>query len=286
MNRTLAAALRLSAAAALAALGAACATAPAPRMGAAPDGTPPQLVKTERKDPATGRVLLDWDRPGAFGDVAGDLKNHGDAACMAARADLEALGFHPLAKDENGKPLPGGGYYCFPKANGDKPDAVAPRLVVSGKRDPNGRELLAWDRPNAFGRVPAELQVRGDVACMLGHIAFEAIAYHPAALDEKGQPLPGGGFFCWRKKAGEQPGEAAPRLVRADGTLGWDRPAAFGAVPDVRQADGRRVCGAAAEAIGFHPAALDEAGREIPGGGFFCGPRRAVAESSEGRARG
>lgn len=270
-------ALRRAALVALAALAAGCATAPAPKMGEAPDDTPPQLVLTDRKDPATGRVLLDWDRPGAFGAVSGDLKAIGDGACMAARVDLEALGYHPKAKDEAGRALAGGGFYCYPKPNGDQPDAIAPRLVASQDRDANGRVLLAWDRPGAFGRVPAAQQARGDVACMLADISLEAIAFHPQALDEKGQALPGGGFYCYRKKTGDQPGEQAPRLVRENGVLVWDRPAAFGMVPEQRKADGARACGASGEPIGFHPGALDEAGGAIQGGGFFCGPRRMAA---------
>lgn len=247
--------------------------ASAPRMGAQPSDTPPRLVLTEKKDPSTGKLLLDWDRPGAFGAVNGTLKALGDGACMSARVDLEALGYHPKALDENGQPMNGGGFYCYPRKNGEKPDAIPPRLVYDAAADGSGRRLLAWDRPGAFGKVPAELQARGDVACLLADIALEAIAYHPKARDVDGQALSGGGFYCWRKKRGTAPAEESPRLVRQGGQLTWDRPRAFGAVPPERQSAGDRVCGAQQQAIGYHPSVLDEEGRLIEGGGFFCGPR-------------
>ena len=148
--------------------------ASAPMMGAQPADTPPRLVPTDKKDPATGKLLLDWDQPGAFGKVSGPLKALGDGACMSARVDLEALGYHPKARDEKGETMNGGGFYCYPRANGEKPDATPPRLGYDDAAD--GRRLLTWDRPGAFGKVPEELQVRGDVACMLAAIHLEAIA--------------------------------------------------------------------------------------------------------------
>jgi hypothetical protein len=244
-----------------------------PMMGEKPDATPPKLVQTDKKDPETGRALLDWDRPGAFGKVADELKAVGDGACMAARVDLEALGYHPEARNDKGEVMPGGGFYCYPKRNGDKPDAVAPRLVPSARKGTDGQQLLAWDRPGAFGKVRETLQAKGDVACMLASIELEAIAYHPQAAGPDGEPLPGGGFYCFRKKTGDKPAEKAPHLTRLDGMLGWDRPAAFGAVPQALQARGDAVCanaGRTLHAIGYHPAALDEKGQPIPGGGYFC----------------
>lgn len=244
-----------------------------PMMAEKPDATPPKLVQTDKKDPETGRALLDWDRPGAFGKVAGDLKAVGDGACMAARVDLEALGYHPEARNDKGEAMPGGGFYCYPKPNGDKPDAVAPRLTPSARKGSDGQPSLAWDRPGAFGKVPAALQAKGDVACMLAGIEFEAIAYHPQAAGPDGAALPGGGFYCFRKKTGDQPAEKAPQLTRLDGVLGWDRPAAFGAVPQALRARGDAVCakaGSTQQAIGYHPAALDEKGQPIQGGGYFC----------------
>jgi len=253
----------------------ACATPPAPTMGSAPDAKPPKLVTTDKKDPATGRVLLDWDRPGAFGVVVGDLKAVGDGACMAARIDLEALGYHAQAADVTGVPMPGGGFFCYPRANGEKADAVAPRLVLSKGSDSSGRTWLAWDRPGAFGKVPTTLQSMGDMACISASIELEAIAYHPKAMGVDGSLLPGGGFFCFRKKQGNEPAELAPRLVRLDGVPGWDRPVAFGAVPAMLKARGDAVCGtnSGLEAIGHHPSALNEKGQPIVGGGFLCAPK-------------
>lgn len=251
--------------------------ASAPMMGAQPADTPPKLVPTDKKDPATGKLLLDWDQPGAFGKVSGPLKALGDGACMSARVDLEALGYHPKARDEKGETMNGGGFYCYPRANGEKPDATPPRLGYDDAAD--GRRLLTWDRPGAFGKVPEDLQVRGDVACMLAAIHLEAIAYHPKAEGVDGQPLPGGGFYCWPKKQGNAPADEAPRLVRSGGALAWDRPRLFGAVPAERQATGDKVCGAGQEAVGYHPKALNEQGQAIEGGGYFCGPRAKTAKA-------
>lgn len=256
---------------------AACATAPAPTMGAQPDPIPPKLVATDKKDPVTGKELYDWDRPSAFGAVSGDLKAVGDGACMAARVDLEALGYHPEAIDETGKPIQGGGFYCYVRPNGEKPDAVAPQLVPSKQTDSKGRALLAWDRPGAFGKVPEALQVRGDVACMLADVKLEAIAYHPQARGGDGAPIQGGGFYCFPKKQGDSPAERAPRLVRESGSLVWDRPSAFGKVPSNLQGRGDTVCGKGQQAIAYHPSALNEQGQPITGGGYFCAVRQAKA---------
>jgi hypothetical protein len=250
----------------------------APTMGDHPDAVAPQLV-------ANGADLAAWDRPGAFGKISGTLKATGDAACMAARVDLEALGYHPGARDDKGQPLPGGGFYCYPKRNGEQPDALAPRLVQSMTVAGDAPPVTSWDRPAAFGKVPAQLQARGDAACMLAGIGQQAIAYHPQAQGVDGQTLAGGGFFCAPKKSGDRPDDVAPRLVRVDGVLGWDRPAAFGAVPPALRSRGNAVCAsvdAQQQAIGYHPVAQDEKGQPIQGGGFFCAAKpatRAVARA-------
>jgi predicted small secreted protein len=67
-----------------------------------------------------------------------------------------------------------------------------------------------------------------------------------------------------------------PRLYRANGTnqLEWDRPAAFGRVPSHLQARGNTICGILGQdvvALGYNPNALDQNGKQIPGGGYFCG---------------
>ena len=55
--------------------------------------------------------------------------------------------------------------------------------------------------------------------------------------------------------------------------VGWDRPSAFGPVPDNMQAKGKSVCQSIKynKPIGYHPRAMDYAGNPIPDGGFYCG---------------
>lgn len=164
----------------------ACTTTP--RVGELPGSAAPQLVREGRQD-ASGRELLRWDRPGAFGRVTGTQKITGDIACMMAGIEFEAIGYHPKARDVSGKEMPGGGYYCAAKANGDKPDATAPRLVRTDG-------LLGWDRPSAFGRVPEQARERGNRICQQANPNFQAIGYHPFARLENGNAIIDGGFFC------------------------------------------------------------------------------------------
>jgi len=78
---------------------------------------------------------------------------------------------------------------CAVIGPGDKADAVPPRLVIDSNK------VAAWDRPNAFGPVPAELQATGNNTCQqIG--AEKATGYHPGALDAEGKPVAGGGYFC------------------------------------------------------------------------------------------
>lgn len=71
---------------------------------------------------------------------------------------------------------------------GDKPDAVPPKIVLGAD---NNR---IWDRPNAFGPVPAGLQEAGKKVC--GPLGLKAIGYHPNAQDENGYRFPDGGYLC------------------------------------------------------------------------------------------
>jgi hypothetical protein len=66
-------------------------------------------------------------------------------------------------------------------------------------------------------------------------------------------------------------------LVNSDTQQGvkWDNMAAFGPVPAKLQLEGDRVCATDTgilkyKAIGYHPLALDKAGRPIEGGGYLC----------------
>lgn len=160
---------------------------------------------------------------------------------------------------------------------GTREGDIPPQLVKSGVKGSDGVEFLTWDRPLSFGPVPESLKVSGDIACMLAGVQFEAVGYHSKARDASGNTMPSGGYFCAQKVRGSEPAPEAPRLVRKDGILGWDRPGLFGAIPNELRERGERVCaglnvagGASYRAIAYHPRARGESGSEISGGGFFC----------------
>ncbi len=156
---------------------------------------------------------------------------------------------------------------------GTVPSATPPQLVVLAAKGQDGKEVLTWDRPMAFGPVPAHLKALGDVSCLRTRVDLEAIGYHPSALDRDGKPMLTGGFFCAPKLHGSAPGRVPPQIVLKDRVLGWDRPSAFGAVPKEQLVRGRTVCATldpTFEAIGYHPQAKDITGKPIPDGGFFC----------------
>ncbi|CAK0745049.1 hypothetical protein CCP3SC15_1350005 [Gammaproteobacteria bacterium] len=72
---------------------------------------------------------------------------------------------------------------------------------------------------------------------------------------------------------GDKPDPVPPRLVLNENKVPtWDRPNAFGAVPDELKAKGDEVCKSAGakEATGYHANALNLNGKPFQGGGFFC----------------
>lgn len=78
-------------------------------------------------------------------------------------------------------------------------------------------------------------------------------------------------------KPGKVASSTPPRLVaKADQTLAWDDPTAFGPVPAAEAARAAAVCGsldtdkAKFKATGYHAGALDAYGNPFPGGGFYC----------------
>lgn len=76
---------------------------------------------------------------------------------------------------------------------GDKPDDIPPRLVRNG----DGR--IGWDRPSAFGPVPAAVAAKGAAVCSSldsAGVHYRALGYHPQALDLQGKPFADGGFYC------------------------------------------------------------------------------------------
>ncbi len=88
-----------------------CSTAP--MMGSQPGDVPPRIVN----DPNDNRSRV-WDNPGAFGPVPAKLAADGQTICSSMDTKdvhYRAIGYHPLAKDIDGKPFPRGGYFCVTK---------------------------------------------------------------------------------------------------------------------------------------------------------------------------
>jgi len=73
---------------------------------------PPQLVIQMTKS-KNGKVTkrLAWDHPDYFGSVPRNKRKIGNNICKSA-GYRKAIGYHPKAKNVNGKILPKGGYYC------------------------------------------------------------------------------------------------------------------------------------------------------------------------------
>ena len=77
---------------------------------------------------------------------------------------------------------------------------------------------------------------------------------------------------------GSKPSDTPPRLVNNSSLqqgVEWDNLAAFGPVPANLQKEGDTVCSRdtlifKSKAIGYHPGALDKAGKPISGGGYAC----------------
>lgn len=154
----------------------------------------------------------------------------------------------------------------------EAPSDVPPKLVPAGLRDLID-DAYTWDRPDAFGPVPDGLYAIGDAACLQSRVDLAAFGYHPHAQDKEGQPIPGGGFYCGVKLTGDQPDLWPPQLVLLNGTVAWDRPRAFGVIPDALKEIGNASCAKSDKefrAIAYHPWAKDLNGQAIPGGGFFC----------------
>lgn len=154
---------------------------------------------------------------------------------------------------------------------GEKPTEPPPQVVFLGAVNEKGVEYLTWDRPWAFGKVPEELKVSGDISCMKTGINMRATGYHPRALDRQGRPTAGGGYFCQVGVLDRL--AAAPRLVERNGQLGWDRPSAFGPIPESKLPQARLACqqqNPKTQPLGYHPGALDATGKPMPSGAYLC----------------
>jgi hypothetical protein len=150
---------------------------------------------------------------------------------------------------------------------GDPP----PQIAFLGARDAAGKDYLTWHRPWAFGPVPAEMQAIADISCMKVDFSLRATGYHPMALDRRGNPIPGGGFFCQLRSVVTD--TSPPRVIVTSGESGWDRPSAFNALPADKVAEGIDACrqqNSNLKPLGFHPRPIDVDGQVMKQGGFLC----------------
>jgi hypothetical protein len=90
----------------------------APLIGAKPSDPPPQIAYLGARD-AKGNEHLTWENISSFGPVPNELKSAGDQSCKSLGAGLTALGYHPSAKDQTGKSIQGGGFFCAPTLMGN-----------------------------------------------------------------------------------------------------------------------------------------------------------------------
>ena len=156
-------------------------------IGDAPKDPPPQIVFLGARD-AAGADYLTWENVSSFGKVPSDLQAVGDVSCMRVDINLRATGYHPTARDRFGKVMPGGGYFCqLSIASGF--NQTPPRIVLRDGRP-------GWDRPGAFGAIPAALQERAQQECSRQGSAMKPLGFHPGALDAQGKVVPNGGFLC------------------------------------------------------------------------------------------
>ncbi|MDO8888328.1 MAG: hypothetical protein Q7V16_07080 [Hydrogenophaga sp.] len=85
---------------------------------------------------------------------------------------------------------------------------------------------------------------------------------------------------CAYPSPGDKLGEIPPQIVVRNDVRTWDRPGAFGPVPDSLREQAARVCASLDsekvkhEARGYHPGALNLEGKPFAGGGYYCTPKR------------
>lgn len=158
-------------------------------IGEKPSDPPPQIVFLGAHD-GKGQDYLTWENVSSFGRVPPELQAAGDLSCMRVEPGLRAVGYHPKAKNRAGQTMVGGGYFCQ-LSLGSTPgySSEPPRMVL---RDGQ----LTWDRPGAFGAVPAAQTERAVKQCQQFASTAKPLGYHPKALDAQGKVLPEGGFLC------------------------------------------------------------------------------------------
>jgi predicted small secreted protein len=81
---------------------------------------------------------------------------------------------------------------------GETASATPPRLV-SGASGVSTTNAVAWDRPDAFGPVPADLRAKGQAACDRLEGGWTPTGYHPMAQLADGSTSPSGGYYCQRR---------------------------------------------------------------------------------------
>ena len=155
---------------------------------------------------------------------------------------------------------------------GEKPSDPPPQLAFLGARDAKNQDYMTWENVSSFGPVPVVLKASADQSCMRLGLELRATGYHPRARDRYGREMAGGGFFC-------QPNVALgydrvpPQLENRNGAVLWDRPGAFGAIPESVMTAAIRECAKQNQKpLAYHPAALSVEGQPIAGGGFLCTP--------------
>ena len=168
------------------------------RMKNEPDpDDPPQLIRG-----STEQNRVEWDDVAKFGKVPDKLRMRGDNICSILGKNIRAIGYHQYAMDRTGNIIQGGGFYCGrvredSECGNPKEDRITdlpnmedpPRLI---RKDGQ----LGWDDHSKFGRVPRNLQQKGDNICnVLGRVVI-ALGYHPEAQDEQGKPIDGGAYYC------------------------------------------------------------------------------------------
>lgn len=156
---------------------------------------------------------------------------------------------------------------------GESPSDPPPQIVYLGAQDAKGQEYKTWINVSSFGRVPPELQAVGDLSCMRTSLELRAVGFHPRAKDLSGQAVPGGGFFCQLTPLKAVVDAQPPRAVLKDGVLGWDRPSAFGPIPEARRQQAEQECkkgNSRAVPLAYHPRPLDVSGQAMPQGGYLC----------------
>lgn len=83
---------------------------------------------------------------------------------------------------------------------GKQAASVPPRLVQVDSDNEIHPQKVVWRHAERFGPVPKELQAKGDQYCMRVNYG-RAIGYHPKALGVQGAVIPGGGYYCVKRKS-------------------------------------------------------------------------------------